>query len=424
MKVFGNNKRRRSAHSPRQTELPQTDKASQMQAAKINQSRITSHTRAVLLLLAAVCVFAASAGMCLLLLVQSAKAEAVPVQTSKSISYVVNVQPPATENIPNELEPPESVNNSNILNILLLGIDDATERTDTIVLTSVNLSTKEIAFLSIPRDTYVSGNLKYPAVYNVYKEAGGEERGIKAVMEKVKEMVGYWPDYYFVLDKQTMTKLLDITGKIDFDVPTEPAYSEVNSGYQSLNGTKAMQLLTFRSDYYEISAEPTRVQRAFLQTLLAALLKDENTIDSNARAIASFAKTNLSSDNLAYFGHLLRDVDMLSTYSRALPGEEIKAKEGSFYQVNPLESLPILNEIFNPLPDELTEYDLNFRQLTGDSGEGQYSAFGFGNGRNNTTGNTTSTEPSSSETAATEEATEPPTETSAEPTASESADTP
>lgn len=270
--------------------------------------------------------------------------------------------------------------------------------------------------LSIPRDTYISGNFDEPRLNQVYKESESGERGIRAVKEMVKDMIGYWPDYYFVLDDAAMTGIVDLCGKIDFDVPEEPSYCDLSAGSQSLSASKAMKLLTFRNDYTEISTEPARVQRSFLQTLLTELLQDEEMIEYNARAIAGFADTDLSADDLAYLGHLLQGMDMRSIYSRALPGEVIEADGKSYYQVDAEEAVNILNEAFNPLEDDLTVYDVNFRQLTGGSGEGSYSDFGFGNGQNNTGGgNTTDSSVDTSENTDDSETTETPTEAPTEP---------
>lgn len=364
------------------------------------KSRMSPWTRALLLLIGSVCIFACTVVMCFALMNRSAEADPLPVQEPKELKYEVNLQPPASEDIPPELEAPESIYGSNRLNILLIGLDTATNRTDTLVLFSVDIATKESAMLSIPRDTYISGNFDEPRLNQVYKESESGERGIRAVKEMVKDMIGYWPDYYFVLDDATMSGIVDLCGKIDFDVPEEPSYCDLSAGYQSLSASKAMKLLTFRSDYTEISTEPARIQRSFLQTLLTELLQDEEMIEYNSRAIAGFADTDLSADDLAYLGHLLQGTDMKSIYSRALPGEVIEAGGKSYYQVDAEEAVNILNEIFNPLDDDLTVYDVNFRQLTGGSGEGSYSDFGFGNGQNNTddsTGNTTDSTADTSE---------------------------
>ena len=405
MKLFGNKKRpakteKSKASAPLNEERQQEEE----------ESRLQPRTRAIFMMLGAICLFAGAVAMCLTLINQSAEVNAMPLDDPKAIDYVVNVLPPSTENVPEQLEAPKSQYGSNRLNFLLIGIDDATDLTNMLMLASVDLHTKDVALISIPRETYISGNFKYPAAFNVYKEAEGGEHGIRAVKEKVMEMVGFWPDYYFVFNTKAVNGLLDLTGNIDFDVPEEPAYSELPAGRQSINGAKAVKLLNYRNDFYEITNEPARVQRTFLQTLFTVLLKDADRIDENARAIAAFANTDLSSDDLAFLGHLLQGMDMKAIYSRALPGEVVEAGGAYFFQVDPEEAAVMLNECFNPLEEALTVYDLNFRQVAGDSGVGEYAAYGFGNGRNNTVGNDDDNPEQNSETQATEasEATEAP----------------
>lgn len=379
MKLFGNKKRpapakavkRAASAPPINEEVPAEE-----------ESKLQPRTRAILLMLCAICLFAGAVAMCFTLMQQSAEVNAMPLEEPKAINYVVNVLPPATENVPEQLEAPESQYSSNRLNFLLIGIDDATDLTNMLMLASVDLHTKDVALISIPRETYISGNFRYPAVFNVYKEAEGGEHGIKAVKEKVKEMIGFWPDYYFVFNTKSLNGLLELTGNIDFDVPEEPAYCDLPAGLQSINGQKAVKLLNYKNDFYVITNEPARVQRSFLQTLLTVLLRDAEHIDENARAIAAFADTDLTSNDLAYLGHLLQGMDMKAIYSRALPGEVVEAGGASFFQVDPEEAAVMLNECFNPLEKALTVFDLNFRQVAGDSGVGEYAAYGFGSGRN------------------------------------------
>lgn len=380
MKLFGNKKRSAPAKSVKEAPASYYEE----EPAEEAESRMQPRTRAFFLMLGAMCLFAGAVAMCFALMRQSAEVNAMPMEEPKAIEYVVNVLPPSTENVPEELEAPKSNYDSNRLNFLLIGIDDATDLSNMILLASVDLHTKEVAIISIPRETYISGNFKYPALFNVYKEAEGGDHGIKSMKEKVKEMIGFWPDYYFVFNTKALNGLLELTGNIDFEVPEEPAYSELSAGVQSINGAKAVKLLNYRNDFYEITTEPARVQRMFVQTLFTLLLRDSEHIDENARAIAAFADTDLSSDDLAYLGHLLQGMDMKAIYSRALPGEVVEAGGAYFYQVEPNEAAAMLNECFNPLEDELTIYDLNFRQVAGDSGVGEYSHFGFGNGKNNT----------------------------------------
>ncbi len=386
MKLFGNTKRSAPAKAEKKSaDAPLIKKEPQEEA----ESRLQPHIRAILLMLGAICLFVGAVAMCFMLISQSAEVNALPQEDPKPINFVAggrSVLPPSTEDLPVQYEVPESKNDSNRLNFLLIGIDEATELSNMLMLASVDLNTKEVALLSIPRETYISGNFKYPAVFNVYKEAEGGEFGIKSVVEKVKEMIGFQPDYYFVFNTASLNGLLDLTGNIDFEVPEEPAYSNLDAGQQSVDGAKAIKLLNYRNDYYEISTEPARIQRMFIQKLLTKLLQDTEHIDENARSIAAFADTDLSSNDLAFLGHFFQGMDMNGIYSRALPGEVVEVGGTYFFQVDPNEALTMINEHFNPLNKELTVFDLNFRQVAGDSGEGEYAAYGFGNGRNNTVG--------------------------------------
>ena len=74
---------------------------------------------------------------------------------------------------------------------------------------------------------------------------------------------------------------------------------------------------------------------------------------------------------------LLRNIDLYAAYSRALPGGEIEIDYVLYYQVDIEDALEMLNAQFSPLEQDLDEFDVNFRQLTGDSGDGEYSDYGF-----------------------------------------------
>ena len=87
--------------------------------------------------------------------------------------------------------------------------------------------------------------------------------------------------------------------------------------------------------------------------------------------------TDLNQKQLVYLALLLRETDLYSAYSRALPGGEIEVDDVFYYQVDIEKAVDMLNEQFSPLENELDEFDVNFRQLTGDSGDGEYSDYGF-----------------------------------------------
>lgn len=433
MKVFGNRKRHTDKSGKKQTEVKETPV----------QEEQCSPQKAIFLFCGGLCLFIGAVVMCLLLIQRSGEQTGQPPETQvNELQYVVNELPTEstaeTEPMP-ELEAPESVNDSDILNILLISPDSATLRTDTLMLLNIDLNSKDIAFLSIPRDTYISGNYDLPKLHQVFHEADGGERGAEAVKEKVKEMIGFWPDYYFILDQQTVSLLVEQAGgSMDFTLPAEPAYCELSAGKQTLTGASALKLLQYRDDYTEIETGSTEIQRDFVLALLEQLSEHTENVMESATEISAVAETDLSETDLAYLLNFLKESNFDTAYSASLPGKEIKADGEYFYQVDIEDAVELLNSYFNPLEEELSIYDVNFRQKTGDSGEGYYSDFGFPSTETTAPSEeeTESTEPSSSEENAdpssgesTEPSSEPEsssqetTETPTEPPA-ESSDTP
>ena len=293
-------------------------------------------------------------------------------------NYKVNVQPPVElDTDAPELQPPVSKNDSNIFNIVLIGLDETTDKTDTVMLLSINTVERRASLLSIPKDTYVSGNYELPKLNEIYRESKDSKRGLEAIVESVRGMFGFRPDYYYLLDESALTAALELTGGLSFTVPSEPDYSALSAGTKTLQGGDAIKLLCYRDDFEEIETDSAQVQRQFILVILDALVSRQETILEDAQKLAAASTTDMTANELAYFGYLLKDASFTSSFSRVLPGETVKIGDTSFYQVDTKEALDMINDNFNPLPRALTTYNLNFRQKTGSSTEGNYSPFGF-----------------------------------------------
>lgn len=414
MKLFGNKKRRPAQKEARQQEPQQQEtrqQKPQQQTAERKENRqtetvveesgkLSAKTKAALLLVASVCVFISAVAMCLTLVAKSAAPLVIPTEEEpKELAYAVNSVQPSTVDVPTEMEAPVSRYDSDTLNILLIGLDTATKQTDTLLLASVDMHYGELSLLSIPRDTYVAGNYETPKISVVYGKADdGKGRGVQAVREMVKNMVGFEPDYYFVLDEASVSAMTDLAGGVEFTVPDTPEYSVLSAGKQKLNGAQVMQLLCYREEYTDVETEPTAVQRELLLTLLEALLKDPEAYLENAEKILTVADTDLSAENIAYLAYLLQNMDTSSVFSRALPGGEIAIDGVAYYEVNPEAAIELLNAHFNPFEKALTVYDVNFRQKTGDSGSGNYDPYGFPSASTSTEETQDSTQDSSEET--------------------------
>lgn len=370
-KLFGNSKRAKRVRGK--------NEASQPIELPVNEGRIDGRLRAYLLLGAAALVFVFAIVMCLTLIAQSKDLEPYVTQERKvkPIEYQVNVAPtaPITQggDVEIELEAPVSAYGSSRINILLLGVEK--DINDTLILMSVDTAAREVSLLSIPRDTYVAGDYKTPKVNQIYKSYD-ESRRVDAVREALRGMLGFAPDYYFILDEATLATMLDAVGSLSFDVPKEPAYHSIGSGTKSFDASNAFDLFRFRKDWTDVETDPPRVQRDFLKALFAQFLSDKEAIGKHCIAISEIADTDLSLGQIAYLAYMLADYDFEDAFSRALPGGEIEADDEVFYQVDTEDAVDMLNERFNPLEKDLTVYNVSFRQKQRPSGDGEYSEYG------------------------------------------------
>lgn len=341
--------------------------------------------RALALLGAAVAVFLFAVILSIRLILQSAVVAQYPTQEINPIDYEVftpvqtTTQPTTSEDETPTTDPsftpqaPVSVNESTRINILLLGVEG--EKNDTLIVASVDTVARTVGFLSIPRDTYISGDYDVPKAKQIYRSYD-ESRRISAVKEAVKDMFGFWVDYYFVLDEATLATMVSFTDGVEYTVPKNPSYHSLSSGEQVITEETAFELFRFKESWTDVETDPPRVQRYFLQSLFGELVKDQASVVNNSLTLASVAKTDLTAEQMAYLAILLADFDFENAFSRALPGGEKKIDGNTYYEVNIDQAVKMLNSELNPLQKELTVYNVHFRQEQGDSGEGEFSNYG------------------------------------------------
>ena len=338
-------------------------------------------TKGLILLGLAFLVFLASMYISIGLIYRSASTEPVPTETEpvKPLDYLINEIPtqPITQDAddanPIDLRAPESKYDSPMINILLMGVEE--EKNDTLILCSVHLAERTLSLLAIPRDTYVAGDYEVPKVNSIYANFQPQRR-VEAVMEAVKGMFGFAPDYYLILDEALLACMVDCVGGLDFSIPSEPAYHSLKAGTHSFTSRDAFELFRYKESWDKAGYEPTKVQRDFLLKLFEALLADKSSISKNCIAISQLAQTDLNLEELAYLAYLLADYSFEEAYSSPLLGTVKEIDGQTVFEVNPEEAVKVLNEYHNPLKKELSVYNVNFRQEQTDSGEGEYSDYG------------------------------------------------
>lgn len=137
----------------------------------------------------------------------------------------------------------EAASEDGWLNILLLGCDSYTtntrQRTDSMIIVSINLEAKKIKMTSLMRDTWItvpgkSSHRKLTELCTV----GGPEMTIQAINENF----GMNIEKYALISMAGIAEIIDLLGGVDLDV-TEEERRALNKGLFDLSGLSGMEKL-------------------------------------------------------------------------------------------------------------------------------------------------------------------------------------
>lgn len=170
-------------------------------------------------------------------------------------------------------------NGRNELLFLLAGLDNVqnVSRTDTIILAKLDFSKHDLRMISIPRDTFVQVSTKRGTHWDRINSAytGGGNEGL---LDTVKNLTGFYPDYLILLNYQGFKDIVDLVGGVEIDVDKDMNYDDnagnlhihLKKGLQTLNGQDALGFVRFRHDA-EGDFMRIRRQQQFLKTFLQKL---------------------------------------------------------------------------------------------------------------------------------------------------------
>lgn len=231
---------------------------------------------------------------------------------------------------------------SDRINILLLGMGgeghDGGTLTDTIMLSSLKPSTKEVALFSIPRDLTVPINGYWQKInsVNAYAEQKLPGSGSEAISEKVTEILNVPVDYYVRVDFNGFINIIDEIGGIDvnventFDDYTYPIrgreddpnyYSRFehlhfDKGWQKMDGSLALKYARSR---HALGPEGNDFARAKRQQIILEAVKEKLLSRQTllnpvvlGKLIAELNKdisTNLNAWEILKLWNIFKDID-------------------------------------------------------------------------------------------------------------------
>ena len=257
-------------------------------------------------------------------------------------------------------------------------------RTDNIMVVAFDTKKHTVNVMNVPRDTM--SNVNKTGANRKINAAYGTKQGIEQTKKQVKQVMGFTPDKYMVVNFQGIAEIVDAIGGVDYEIPFPMMYSdpvqklEINfpkAGMRHLNGEEVVEFLRWRKNgagYHQyvpaeyLNGDETRIakQQEFLKYLAKEVLTLKNAVNVKkiAQAVFNNVKTDITAGEMLWLAGQAFQVDTTNGINMyTLPGYSAMSTAGnstelSFYFVNERQALKLINEYFNPYDKKITSLDL------------------------------------------------------------------
>lgn len=234
------------------------------------------------------------------------------------------------------------------LTLLLMGVDRRNQeaaRADTILVAFIDMNTKKISLLSIPRDTYVSVPGHGHTKINHAHAYGGAE----LMLETVSDFLGVPVSKYVEVDFEGFKNMVDILGGVTIDVeermyrPSEGIDLYPGEG-QFLDGDKSLQYVRYRGKMGDIGR--IEHQQKFLKTLAdqALSLGTVVKLPTLIKEVRASTNTNLSVKQMLGLAKIAKDTGVGELNTAMLPGEAVYIDGVSYWQPYEEETSQLIDE--------------------------------------------------------------------------------
>lgn len=234
--------------------------------------------------------------------------------------------------------------------ILLMGVDtrsyeeETQDHSDSMILCRIDPQNKRAVMVSIHRDIPVLYNGSYEKM-NYPNSVEGPAGSVKAV----SQFAGVDISHYAEINFDGFADLIDAIGGIDIDVveytdatDTEgvPLYnrdgseaSDIEPGYQTLNGDQALTFCRSRTDYNG-DQQRSANQRIIIKAVAEKILNMPKTeMLQYVNQIASVISTDLSVEEVVSIATELQGMSSDDIYSYMVPTEGFYDETGSVYGI-------------------------------------------------------------------------------------------
>jgi len=271
---------------------------------------------------------------------------------------------------------------SSKLNILVIGYDsliNGPPRADTIILASIDLESKEIGLLSIPRDTRV--NIPGHGMNRV--NASLAFGGIDLTLETLENFLAVPIDYYVQTDFQGFARIIDAIGGVEVDIKSPLKYVDkaggtfidLPAGRRILNGKESLDYVRYREP---VMGDIGRVERQqkFVKAMVKRVLNPDIIVKLPAiyNEFRQAVDTNIPVQDITPFMRLVTELDLNRMGTVTLPGEP-KYINGASYWVPDNEETKILVNNLIRSKEYIKNGQYNLRIVNGNGVPGQAAKF-------------------------------------------------
>lgn len=266
----------------------------------------------------------------------------------------------------------EAGRREDVYTFLLVGRDDGGGgNTDTIMVGCYDVKNGTLDVMSIYRDTLVDVPWEIKKINSVYNR-----EGMEGLQEQVKNLIGYAPDYYFLMEMDIVAQLVDAIGGVDYQVPfgmhyddpTQDLHIHFDPGMQHFNGEDAVKLLRWRKNNSGENRSVgdvgrVEIQHSFLKAMMGQALSISTltNIADIAHIVDKNLTSNLSYGEMMWFGERFLLMDKEGLRFHTMPGDATGSLWSPTYQnyqsyvfVNDGALLELVNAYMNPYTTEIT----------------------------------------------------------------------
>ena len=239
------------------------------------------------------------------------------------------------------------------MTILLMGVDTGSGsredtwagNSDSMILLSVNPTTKKTVMMSLERDILTKFKDKYGETVEAKLNSAYASGGAKLAISTIQEMMNIHIDRYVLINMKGLVQLVDAVGGITvnntFDFPisieeNEPEYTaKIEPGVQKINGDQALVYARMRYQDPEGDYGRQKRQREVIKKVVEKVLSLNSVSHYQAilKAVSSNMQTNIeltsgSIPQLLGYKDAFRRID-----SQQLRGEDATLADGGSYQI-------------------------------------------------------------------------------------------